>query len=58
MNGAVIPVILYYIMSFQPSVPSQPLSLDGPFTRSECMRIEQQSSGVWCQAIRIRKKEH
>jgi hypothetical protein len=56
MNGAIIPVVLYYIASFQPAVPSQPLSLDGPFSKADCIRIEQHTSGVWCQAIRIKRE--
>lgn len=55
MNGAIIPAVLYYLLSFQPSVPAEPIAWMGPMSRAECVRFEQASSGTWCQAIHIRK---
>ncbi len=56
MNGAIIPAVLYYLVSFQPSVPAAPLDWTGPMSRTDCVRIEQSTSGAWCQAIRINKE--
>jgi hypothetical protein len=55
MNGAIIPAVLYYLVSFQPSVPAEPLAWMGPLSRADCMQFERQTSGTWCQPIRLRR---
>jgi hypothetical protein len=36
MNGAILPKVLYFLVIFNPGVPVQPLSIDGPMDRVSC----------------------
>ena len=58
MNGAAIPAILWYLVTFTPEIPTAPIQLYGPLDREECMQLERQSTGPsWCQGLVIRKPE-
>jgi hypothetical protein len=60
MNGAEIPAILWFLVTFAPETPAMPIQLYGPIEHEECMKLEQQQVGQsdsWCQRIVIRKPE-
>lgn len=53
MNGAEIPLLLFYLMSFNPEVPMQPVSMLGPMSKTDCFYMQRHSDGAWCQRIYI-----
>jgi hypothetical protein len=53
MNGAEIPLLLYYLMSFNPSIAMQPISMLGPMSKADCLYMEKHSDGAWCQRIYV-----
>ena len=53
MNGAAVPLLLYYLMSFNPEVPAQPVSMLGPMSKADCFFMQRHSDGAWCQRIYI-----
>lgn len=55
MNGAFIPAVFYYVITFTPAVPAQPLYLMGPVTRDICYQMEREIRGAECRVFHTGK---
>jgi len=56
MKGAVIPAILWYLVTFTPEIPAAPITLTGPLSEKQCMEFEQRQPDpyTWCQEFKIK----
>jgi hypothetical protein len=60
MNGAAIPLILWYFVTFMAEHPMAPIELYGPLDKAECQKLEDEQADKalsWCQGFIIRKPE-
>lgn len=52
MNGALIPKIIWFIVSFNPTLMNEHLSVSEPMPRAQCMEYAQNNRNSACFSMR------
>ena len=58
MNGALIPAILYYVVTFHPTLAGEPLSFIGPWPRAACIEMVRDVPDAECRAFNSKPRKH
>lgn len=60
MNGAIIPAVLWYLVTLNPSVPNGPITMFGPMEKADCLLQEKEIDDpyTWCQSINLKEHFH
>lgn len=55
MNGAIIPKLIWFIVSFNPGLMNEHLSVSEPMTRAHCIEFARNNTNSWCFSARPTK---